>query len=189
MLDPKLIRNQLHEIAEQLLVKNYTLDVASLQEIEEDRKRVQIETESLQAERNSRSKMIGKAKAAGEDIQPLLESRCVSCHGADKRKGGLRLHTRELAFGGGSDWGLGVVPHKPEESSLYLQISISPDDDPDDLLMPPTKKGGPLTADAIASVQRWIAEGAEWPSGVTLSERLSDELSSIRSTVGNRCVV
>ncbi len=72
MLDPKLIRNNLHEVAKQLLKKNYTLDVDALEQLEAERRKIQIITEHLQNERNLRSKKIGKAKAAGEDIVPLI---------------------------------------------------------------------------------------------------------------------
>ena len=72
MLDPKLVRQNPQEIAEKLLKKGYRLDVAQLNELEAQRKQIQVETEQLQSERNLRSKNIGKAKAAGEDITPLL---------------------------------------------------------------------------------------------------------------------
>jgi seryl-tRNA synthetase len=72
MLDPKLIRQNLDEVAARLKRKGFTLDTAKFLELEEQRKSVQVETERLQAERNTKSKSIGKAKAAGEDIEPLL---------------------------------------------------------------------------------------------------------------------
>lgn len=72
MLDPKLIRGQLQEVAEGLKKRGYQLDVETIQALEEKRREVQIQCESLQQERNSRSKNIGKTKAAGEDIAPLL---------------------------------------------------------------------------------------------------------------------
>ncbi|HDR1358429.1 TPA: serine--tRNA ligase, partial [Pasteurella multocida] len=63
----------LEEVAEKLKVKrNFVLDVALLSELEEQRKSLQVKTESLQAERNARSKNIGQAKARGEDISALL---------------------------------------------------------------------------------------------------------------------
>ncbi|WP_028299349.1 serine--tRNA ligase [Oceanospirillum beijerinckii] len=72
MLDPKLIRAELETVAEKLKIRGYELDTARLQELEARRKELQTATEQLQSERNTRSKSIGKAKAAGEDIQPLL---------------------------------------------------------------------------------------------------------------------
>jgi seryl-tRNA synthetase len=73
MLDPKLIRTELQSVAEQLQKRNFQLDVDALESLEQQRKSCQIETENLQSERNSKSKSIGKAKASGEDIQPLLD--------------------------------------------------------------------------------------------------------------------
>jgi len=73
MLDPKLIRSELNSVAEQLKKRNYELDVAAMENLESKRKACQVETEKLQSERNAKSKSIGKAKAAGEDIQPLLD--------------------------------------------------------------------------------------------------------------------
>jgi len=73
MLDPKLIRNQLADTAAQLQRRGFTLDVQNIERLETQRKGIQVRTEKLQAERNSSSKSIGKAKAAGEDIQPLLD--------------------------------------------------------------------------------------------------------------------
>ncbi|MCG7984209.1 MAG: serine--tRNA ligase [Candidatus Thiodiazotropha lotti] len=72
MLDPRLIRNNLEEVAAQLRRRGYELDTQLIAELEERRKGLQVESQELQNERNSRSKSIGKAKAAGEDIQPLL---------------------------------------------------------------------------------------------------------------------
>jgi seryl-tRNA synthetase len=72
MLDPHLLRSQTQEIAEALATRGFKLDVAAFNELEEKRKKLQVETQELQHERNARSKAIGKAKAAGEDIAPLL---------------------------------------------------------------------------------------------------------------------
>ncbi len=72
MLDPKLVRNNLQEVAQQLLKKGYKLNVDEFQQLEAQRREIQITTEQLQSQRNSRSKNIGKAKSAGEDIAPLI---------------------------------------------------------------------------------------------------------------------
>ena len=73
MLDPKLLRNQLADVAAQLRRRGVELDAASLERLETRRKELQVRTEELQAERNRSSKSIGQAKAAGQDIQPLLD--------------------------------------------------------------------------------------------------------------------
>lgn len=73
MLDPKRLRADLDEVAAALRKRGFELDVARLGELEERRKQLQVQTQELQNERNTRSKSIGKAKAAGEDIQPLRD--------------------------------------------------------------------------------------------------------------------
>ncbi|HYQ70301.1 MAG TPA: serine--tRNA ligase [Gammaproteobacteria bacterium] len=72
MLDPRLLRTDIDQLATQLARRGYTLDTDTLQKLEAQRKDIQVATQALQAERNSRSRGIGKAKAAGEDIAPLL---------------------------------------------------------------------------------------------------------------------
>jgi seryl-tRNA synthetase len=73
MLDPKRLRTELDQVAVQLSRRGYTLDVVRIQALEEERKIIQVRTQELQAERNSRSKSIGQAKAKGEDVAPLME--------------------------------------------------------------------------------------------------------------------
>ncbi|WP_110708560.1 serine--tRNA ligase [Salinicola sp. CR57] len=72
MLDPKLLRSDPQLVAQRLALRGFTLDIAQLESLESRRRELQTRTEQLQNERNVRSKSIGKAKAAGEDIQPLL---------------------------------------------------------------------------------------------------------------------
>lgn len=59
-------------IAKALEKRGFALDVARISELEEQRKQIQTETETLQAERNASSKQIGQVKAQGGDIAPLL---------------------------------------------------------------------------------------------------------------------
>ena len=73
MLDPKLLRNEIDTVIEGLARRNFTFPRDEYLQLEETRKTVQIRAEELRQERNSRSKGIGNAKAAGEDIQPLLD--------------------------------------------------------------------------------------------------------------------
>lgn len=72
MLDLKLIRNDIDAVAVNLKKRGFELDVELFKTLEAERKEVQSKCESLQADRNARSKGIGKAKAAGQDIAPLL---------------------------------------------------------------------------------------------------------------------
>ncbi|WP_455203546.1 serine--tRNA ligase [Kaarinaea lacus] len=73
MLDAKLLRTELSQTAEQLARRGFVLDTQQLADLEEKRKAIQVQTQQLQNERNTRSKAIGKAKAQGQDIQPLLD--------------------------------------------------------------------------------------------------------------------
>jgi seryl-tRNA synthetase len=72
MLDPKLLRNDLEATAAALGRRGYVLDTARYAALEERRKALQVGTDELRNERNTRSKAIGRAKGAGEDTAPLL---------------------------------------------------------------------------------------------------------------------
>ena len=73
MLDPRLFRTELDFVTQQLSRRSFNFNPVSYTELELRRKSVQIKTQELQNERNSRSKAIGQAKAKGEDVQPLLD--------------------------------------------------------------------------------------------------------------------
>jgi len=71
MLDSKLLRTDPKAVQAKLKVKGFDFDVERFEALESERRVLQTETEQLQSERNAKSKAIGKAKAAGEDIEPL----------------------------------------------------------------------------------------------------------------------
>lgn len=110
MLDPHLLRTDLDGVAQQLSVRGFTLDTARIADLERQRKSIQVETQALQAERNSRSKGIGQAKAKGEDVQPLLDA--VASLGdklkaAEQQLGTIQEQMDEILLG---------VPNLPHES-------------------------------------------------------------------------
>ncbi|MDH3274425.1 MAG: serine--tRNA ligase [Gammaproteobacteria bacterium] len=74
MIDPKLLRQSTADVAKNLSRRGFDFDVDAYLALEERRKSLQVDTENLRNERNSSSKNIGKAKAQGEDIAPLLEA-------------------------------------------------------------------------------------------------------------------
>ena len=74
MLDPKRLRSELDAVIAGLSRRGFTFDREHFEMLEAQRKALQVTTQNLQNERNSTSKSIGKAKAAGEDIQPLLDA-------------------------------------------------------------------------------------------------------------------
>jgi seryl-tRNA synthetase len=89
MIDPKLLRQAAADVAANLARRGFEFDAAAYLALEEQRKALQVETEQLQSERNSSAKRIGKAKAQGEDIEPLL---------AAVKDLGERLEERESAL-------------------------------------------------------------------------------------------
>ena len=66
MLDLQLLRTDLERVARRLADRGFTLDVETFQALESERKRIQTETQDLQARRNQLSKQIGQAKGKGE---------------------------------------------------------------------------------------------------------------------------
>jgi len=110
MLDPKLLRSDLEDVAQRLAKRGFTLDTAQFEALERQRRTLQTETEQLQNERNTRSKAIGKAKAAGEDIQPLLDEVSDLGDRLDAAKSRLAEVHAEL------DALLASLPNLPHES-------------------------------------------------------------------------
>ena len=89
MLDPKLIRNELGVVAKRLKVKNFELNVEQLKEWEGARKDLQLDTEKLQNERNSKSRLIGEAKSQGKDVSAILTDMEDLKSSLDKKKNEL----------------------------------------------------------------------------------------------------
>lgn len=89
-------------------------------------------------------------------IRPIFAEACYKCHGPEKDKADLTMHTR-AALEKGGETGDTLVAGKPDASELFVRISLPADDDD---IMPP--KGDPLTKDQIALVKQWIAEGAKF---------------------------
>ena len=88
------------------------------------------------------------------EVKPILEIRCVRCHGAETAMKHLRLHRKDRAM-------MVIVPKRPEESQLFLAARSG--------AMPP---GGPkLPAAELETLRKWIAEGAHWPKNVELVAR------------------
>jgi seryl-tRNA synthetase len=73
MLDSQLLRENPQYVASQLLKRGFKFDVDAFTALEEKRKALQVATQELQNQRNTRSKAIGAAKARGEDIEPMRE--------------------------------------------------------------------------------------------------------------------
>ena len=73
MLESKLLRGNIDFVVEQLNRRNYSFNVNEFNELENERKIIQVQTQELQNLRNTKSKSIGQAKASGDNIEPLLQ--------------------------------------------------------------------------------------------------------------------
>lgn len=91
-----------------------------------------------------------------ESIQTIFVDHCISCHGSEKQRGGLRLDHKTDAFRGG-DSGKVLIPGKPDQSLIMTRITSQ---DPADQ-MPP--KGKRLPPDKIQAIRSWLERGANWP--------------------------
>jgi len=98
------------------------------------------------------------------EVRPILEKHCYECHGSSKQKSGLRLDIKSAAFKGGDGYAPIIVPGKSDDSPLVQFIR----GDDKEMLMPP--KGSRLSANEIATVTKWVDEGAIWPDGVDLAK-------------------
>jgi len=110
MLDPKFLRNDIEETAARLATRGFILDTDQLKQLEEKRKQLQIDTENLQSQRNSRSKEIGMAAKRGEDIAPLREDMSKLGEQLDQTKAEFELvsnQIQEIAY---------TIPNLPDAS-------------------------------------------------------------------------
>src|SRR5262249_34942409 len=90
-----------------------------------------------------------------EKVRPILEKRCLQCHGrGPKVRGGFRLDSRAAVLKGG-DLGPAVTLDQPEQSLLLQAIRY------EDLEMPP---GGRLPPDEVEALSRWVKAGLPWSS-------------------------
>ncbi|MHA3774669.1 PSD1 and planctomycete cytochrome C domain-containing protein [Verrucomicrobiota bacterium sgz303538] len=108
-------------------------------------------------------------------IRPILETSCVSCHGAEKQKGHFRIDSREALLKGG-DNGAAIVEGKSAESALVHYVARLVED----MEMPP-KKEQALKDEQIALLRAWIDAGAPWPQGLTL--KAPERPASIASAI------
>lgn len=108
-----------------------------------------------------------------EEVAPILQRRCVSCHNDRDRRGGLSLQSSQAAKSGG-DSGEVIAPGEPESS--YLLDLVTPTGAAAE--MPEGEP--PLTKREVDTLRRWIAAGAAWPEEVVLEPPLLWSLASLR---------
>jgi seryl-tRNA synthetase len=103
MIDPKLLRTAPDEVARNLARRGHVLDVAAFNALDEQRRRWQLETDRLRADRNSHAKAVGQAKGRGEDIAPLLARGETLAREVEDADRALAAVQTEL-----TDWQLGL---------------------------------------------------------------------------------
>lgn len=101
------------------------------------------------------------AKPAGgvsfkNDVAPLFVQNCLACHGASDPKGEYQLHTFEKLTKAGASSLAPVVPGKPDDSELVRLLEST------DKAERMPKDGDPLTKEQLATVRKWISEGAKY---------------------------
>ena len=96
----------------------------------------------------------------GDEIRPVLSSKCFACHGpdAEQREGGFRIDKKESALGEGDSGEKIIVPGDVDSSELVNRITS---DDPD-LLMHPEDFEKNLTPEEIEKIKLWVKQGAKW---------------------------
>ena len=94
------------------------------------------------------------------EIRPILSEQCFSCHGFDAkhRKADLRLDTREGALAE-NDGVRAIIPGDPAKSELWKRLLSQ---DPEEVMPPPEAHKPKLTAKQLATLRRWIEEGAPY---------------------------
>jgi WD40 repeat protein len=105
------------------------------------------------------------------DVAPILQKNCFACHDAKKRKGKFDMTSFESFRKGGGDGNDPVVPGKPDESPILDRLTAK-----DKSRMPPKEAGDALPKDQIATIQRWISEGARLDAGLSPKADLLREL-------------
>jgi len=102
MIDPKLLRTRTADVKANLARRGFEFDADAYLTLEEQRKALQVETETLQGERNTSAKRIGQAKAKGEDIEPLLaavKTLGERLENAEEQLKGVQQSLRDIELG------------------------------------------------------------------------------------------
>ena len=112
-----------------------------------------------------------------KEIRPILEERCLDCHGPDKQKSEFRVDQRAVMLIGGDSGLKSIVPGDPGKSHLLELVKT----DDEDEIMPP--KGDRLTKAQIALLEQWITEGAVVPGQMNAVVEAKSDLWSLKPIV------
>lgn len=131
------------------------------------------------AEKEAKAKENADPEVFAGVVYPILEAKCINCHGPDKKKGGLRLDTIEFMLEGGEEYDC-LIPGDVKNSALVSTLHLPLEDD---YHMPPEGKTQ-LTDGEITILEWWVASGAPASgklSGFELSSEVQSALDSLVS--------
>ena len=112
-----------------------------------------------------------------KEIEPILNKYCLDCHGPDTQESKLRLDRRVSLLTGGDSGLSAIKPGKPDQSHLLERVkSPNPKE-----FMPPD--GDRLSAGEIKLLEKWIAEGANWPGQMDAVAKVTSDLWSLKPVV------
>lgn len=101
-------------------------------------------------------------------IKPILEAKCLYCHGPDEEEGGFRVDDRDTVMAY-------IDLDEPEYSDLYWHLTGENE------LMPPASDGGPLPPAQVSLFRQWIVAGAGWPEGVVLQAPSEEVAAAVQA--------
>ncbi len=119
-----------------------------------------------------------KSPTYKDDIKPLLQSKCLSCHSGKAPKGKLDLGTPNGILKGG-EFGPAVEPGKPDDSPLYEKVQKG--------LMPPRGKSEPLSRAETETIRKWIAAGARFEANAGPGDEAALSQHDILPIMLRRC--
>ena len=108
------------------------------------------------------------------DIQPILESSCLKCHGPEKPKSKFRVDDRAELLKGGNSGPSVLAGQSAQSPFIHYVARLVPD-----MEMPPNGKGEPLTAAQVGLLRAWIDQGTPWSEGPAPSKTIAEAAPSL----------
>jgi hypothetical protein len=111
-----------------------------------------------------------------QDVKPIFSASCLECHGPKKQRSDFRVDVKKIVFAGGAGGLPAVVAGASADSPLIHYVAGLEED----MQMPPSGKGEPLTAEQIGVLRAWIDQGAHWPEHAGAAVEETADLWSLR---------
>jgi hypothetical protein len=121
-----------------------------------------------------------KAIVYKDVIAPIMQAKCVACHGAEKKKGKLQLHEFAAIMKGGGDGATTVIPKNTKDSLMLTRINLASDDDDH---MPPSDEPQ-VTKEELALLKWWIETGASESGTVAAAKPTAEVEAALAAMLG-----